>query len=109
MNPKKPQQVFAMNRRRALAAPAAALLAGVLGPTLLAACGGGGGSDDASAGASGAQSFMSGPITGLGSIIVGGVRFDDSSTRIENEDDDDSRSRDRSELLGVKVVKQRRS
>ena len=104
MNPKNPQHVFALSRRRALAAPAAALLAGVLGPTLLAACGGGGGSDAPTGGTTGAQSFMSGPITGLGSIIVGGVRFDDNSARVESEDDDDSRSRNRSELqLGMMV------
>jgi Domain of unknown function (DUF5666) len=104
MSPKTPQ-TFQMSRRRALAVPGAALLAGVLGPALLAACGGGGGGDDApTGGATGAQSFMSGPISGLGSIIVGGVRFDDSSARVESEDDDDSRSRNRSELqLGMMV------
>ena len=72
---------FVLSRRRALAAPAAAVLAGVLGPTLLAACGGGG--DDAAASSSG---YTSGPITGLGSIIVGGVRFEDSNARVEDED-----------------------
>jgi hypothetical protein len=103
MSPKTPQ-TFQMSRRRALAVPGAALLAGVLGPALLAACGGGGGDGAPTGGATGAQSFMSGPISGLGSIIVGGVRFDDSSARVESEDDDDSRSRDRSELqLGMMV------
>ena len=104
MSSKNPQPSSALSRRRALAAPAAALLAGVLGPTLLAACGGGGGDGGAPSGGASAQSFMSGPITGLGSIIVGGVRFDDSSARVEDEDDDDSRSRDRGELqLGMMV------
>jgi hypothetical protein len=105
MNPKTPQTIQ-MSRRRALAVPGAALLAGVLGPTLLAACGGGGGGDDSGTptGGGGAQSFVAGPISGLGSIIVGGVRFDDDSARVESEDDDDSRSRNRSELqLGMMV------
>ncbi len=92
---------FVLNRRRALAAPAAALMAGVLGPALLSACGGGG-ADDAAAGGGTAQSYTSGPIGGLGSIIVGGVRFDDNSARIE--DDDDDSPRDRSVLkLGMVV------
>ena len=96
------RDVLLLSRRRALAAPAAALMAGVLGPALLSACGGGGGGDDAGAGGGSAQSYTSGPISGLGSIIVGGVRFDDSSARVE--DDDDGSSRDRSVLkLGVVV------
>jgi hypothetical protein len=89
-----------LNRRRALAVPGAALLAAVVGPSLLAACGGGGGSDDGAAAAS-ASGFTSGPITGLGSIIVGGVRFEDNSARVE---DDDGNSRSRGELrLGMVV------
>ncbi len=85
------RQAFALSRRRALAVPAAALMAGVLGPALLSACGGGGG-DDAAAGST-AQSYTSGPISGLGSIIVGGVRFEDNSARVEDDDDGSSRSR----------------
>ena len=103
MNPKTPAQAFTLSRRRALAMPAAALMAGVLGPALLAACGGGGDAGTPVGSATGAQSFMSGPITGLGSIIVGGVRFDDNSAQVENEDDD-SGSHSRSELqLGMMV------
>jgi len=46
-------------------------------------------------------SFMSGPITGLGSIIVGGVRFDDSGAHVEDED---GVGHDRGELkLGMMV------
>ncbi|MDP1691391.1 MAG: DUF5666 domain-containing protein [Burkholderiaceae bacterium] len=63
----------------------AALLAGASMAALLVACGGGG---DAPAGP--AQSFASGPISGLGSIIVNGVRFDDSAARVENDEDDSS-------------------
>jgi hypothetical protein len=98
MDSNKTRQPLRLSRRRALAAPAAAMLAGVLGPTLLAACGGGGGDD---AGATGASGYTSGPITGLGSIIVGGVRFEDNGARVE---DDDGTSRNRSELrLGMVV------
>lgn len=57
----------------------AAVLAGAALTTFLVACGGGG---DTPA----AQSLTTGPISGLGSIIVNGVRFDDSSARIESED-----------------------
>ena len=83
-----------LQRRHAIAA----LLASAAGPMLLAACGGGG---SASAGGGVAQGFMAGPITGLGSIIVGGVRFDDDSARVE---DDDGAGHDRRELqLGMMV------
>jgi hypothetical protein len=100
MTTNNPREVFVLSRRRALAAPAAALMAGLLGPALLSACGGGGG-DDAAAGGSDAQSYTSGPISGLGSIIVGGVRFEDNSARVE---DDDGNSRSRSLLqLGMVV------
>lgn len=56
-----------------------------LGATsLLAACGGGGdGADEVTAGAG---SFTSGPIAGFGSVIVGGVRFDDTLALIVDED-----------------------
>ncbi|MCW5632345.1 MAG: hypothetical protein KIT17_03335 [Rubrivivax sp.] len=52
---------------------------------LLAACGGGG-SDSADDGAAAATSFTSGPISGFGSVIVGGVRFDDTLALIVDED-----------------------
>jgi hypothetical protein len=79
--------------------PAAALMSGALGPTLLAACGGGGSND---AGSATASALTVGPIGGLGSIIVGGVRFDDSAARVE--DDDDGISHSRGELrLGMMV------
>ena len=60
----------------------------VLGSALLmAGCGGGGGTTTA-AGATGgvAGSSASGAITGFGSIIVGGVRFDDSAASIQDDD-----------------------
>jgi Domain of unknown function (DUF5666) len=58
----------------------------------LTACGGGGGGGG-SAGGSSATSFTSGSITGFGSVIINGIRFDDSSSSI-SDDDDSSRSRD---------------
>jgi hypothetical protein len=82
MSPSFPRPL-SMSRRRALGTPLLALLAGTLGPTLISACGGGG--DDAG-GSAGARSFTSGPISGLGSIIVGGVRFEDNSARVEDDD-----------------------
>lgn len=53
---------------------------------LLAACGGGG-SDSGSSSADTATAYAAGPITGFGSVIVNGVRFDDSSARISDDDD----------------------
>lgn len=61
---------------------------------LVAACGGGG--SDATAtnasasstdGASTTAAWATGPITGLGSIIVNGVRYEDSVARVERDDD----------------------
>ena len=71
----------------------------LLGSALaLAGCGGGGG-DLAVVGSGGTGSFSVGPITGLGSIIVNGVRFEDSGAAVR---DDDGVSRNRSELkLGM--------
>jgi len=64
--------------------PAAALL--LAGTALLAACGGGGGSGDSSPGES-ATAFVEGPISGFGSIIVNGVRYDDSVAAVLDDDD----------------------
>lgn len=59
---------------------------------MLVSCGGG-------VGEGGTGSFSLGPIAGFGSVIVNGVRFDDGSARIE---DDDGASIDRSVLrLGM--------
>ena len=52
---------------------------------LITACGGGG-SGSGSPGAVTASAFTAGPVRGFGSIIVNGVRFDDSGAEIENED-----------------------
>jgi hypothetical protein len=71
------------------------LLAASSAALLIAACGGGGGGGDSAAAppppAVGAAptSLTVGPITGFGSVIVNGVRFDDSGAQIEFEDNDD--------------------
>jgi hypothetical protein len=63
-------------------------LASALGATaLLAACGGGGDSATAVAAASSdaPASYALGEITGFGSVIVGGVRYDDSTCPVSDE------------------------
>lgn len=49
---------------------------------LVAACGGGGGSGSTM------SSFTAGPITGFGSIIVNGVRFDVSNAKVADDDEE---------------------
>jgi Domain of unknown function (DUF5666) len=64
---------------------------------LLAACGGG--VETGGTGATGA--FVEGPVTGFGSVIVAGIRFDDSTADVLDADD---RPFDRSNLrLGMVV------
>lgn len=82
------------------------LMLTVLGSALaLAGCGGGGGggSTPASGGPiAGSGSSTTGAITGFGSIIVGGVRYDDSAASIS---DDDGASRSSGDLkLGMVVL-----
>lgn len=90
-----------MPRRQALLS-LGALAAATATPVLLTACGGGGDAGTPTGGTAGPLAFLSGPIGGLGSIIVGGVRIDDSSARVE--DDEDGSSHSRSELrLGMMV------
>lgn len=63
-----------------LARPVRAMLvAAVTFASAIAGCGGG-------VGVGGTGSFASGPITGFGSVIVNGIRFDDTGARIEAED-----------------------
>ena len=52
---------------------------------LVTGCGGGGSSVSGSV-APGTGSFAAGPITGFGSVIVNGVRFDDSNARVSDDD-----------------------
>ena len=77
-----------LNRRDAL------LLTVLASAVSLAGCGGGGaGSGGAVAGVSsgGTGSFSTGSISGFGSIIVGGIRFDDSKASSIVDIDDDNR------------------
>lgn len=69
---------------------------------LLVACGGGGdATPPAGATPAAASTYSQGAISGFGSVIVGGVRFDDSAATF---DDDEGNSRSRSELkLGMMV------
>ena len=61
------------------------LLAMLGAAAALAGCGGGG-DDTAGVGLGGTGAFSVGPITGIGSIIVNGIRYDDSSASIDNDD-----------------------
>lgn len=85
--------------------PVASLLAAGLVTTLVA-CGGGGGGSSAGVGTGGTGSFAVGTISGFGSIIVNGVRYDDSSASVLDDDDSSSSS---SELSIGQVVEIRGS
>lgn len=71
--------------------------------SLLAGCGGGGdsGSSPSATGSAAPRSFAAGTIQGFGSVIVNGVRFDDSKAKVS---DDDGQAADASALrLGMRV------
>ena len=55
---------------------------------VVSACGGGGSTGSVATGAptATASSFAAGPITGFGSVIVNGVRFDDSQATVTDDD-----------------------
>lgn len=76
---------------------ASALLAGV---TLVSACGGGG-TVVGGVGTGGTGAFSSGAIRGLGSIVVNGVRYDNSAATVT--DDNGNSSNSSSLKLGVVV------
>ena len=88
-----------LNRRDAL------LLTVLASAVSLAGCGGGASSGGAVAGVSsgGTGSFSTGPISGFGSIIVGGVRFDDSKASSIVDIDDDNRDLRNQLKLGMVV------
>ena len=65
--------------------PAQGLLSLIFAALAMTACGGGGSGGSADTTAT-ATSFASGPITGFGSVIVNGVRFDDSNASISDDD-----------------------
>ncbi len=118
--PRRPQ-AFVPTRPGALARRAALLTLGAA--MLLAGCGGGGdGGSDTAAAASGtgggtgtgsggattasaptATAYATGTVTGLGSIIVNGVRYDDSSARVLGDDDTELRDDRRRVKLGMHV------
>ena len=78
------------SRTRSLCASILALV------VALAACGGG-----VETGGTGAGAYVQGPISGFGSVIVAGVRFDDAAAQI---DDPDGNVRRREDLrLGMQV------
>lgn len=95
----------AQNTTRAWWSPLVGLLATGLVASLVA-CGGGGGSSSAGVGTGGTGSFAVGSISGLGSIIVNGVRYDDSSASVV---DDDGASSSASSLSIGQVVEVRGS
>ena len=64
-----------------------ALSAASLGAAaLLGTCGGGGG--DLPPATATAVTYSQGVISGFGSVIIGGVRFDDTTAKVEDEDED---------------------
>lgn len=90
---------FVLSRRAWLAR--AGLVVAAPGLSVLSACGGGSGDSGGSGSTLSATSYASGAITGFGSIIVNGVRYDDSAARVQ---DDQGRALGASALqLGVVV------
>ncbi len=91
-----------------------ALLASLVTALTITACGGGGGASDSAAQpgtgtpvatAAADDALSNGSITGFGSVIVNGIRFDDSSARVSDDDDDDNPGRGKDDLkLGMVVT-----
>ncbi|MCB1887467.1 MAG: hypothetical protein KDH20_07660 [Rhodocyclaceae bacterium] len=75
--------------RHSFGIPRGIAVAGCTATLILAACGGGGGggSDSSAGGGSTATAADTtvGPITGFGSIIVNGVRFEDNAARVNDD------------------------
>lgn len=66
--------------------PRGLAVAGLAASLILTACGGGGG-ESGSVGANAAGATSVGSISGFGSVIVNGVRFDDSAARVTDDSD----------------------
>ncbi|PKO44389.1 MAG: hypothetical protein CVU30_04950 [Betaproteobacteria bacterium HGW-Betaproteobacteria-3] len=65
------------------------VLSAVLAAGIVIACGGGGGGSGATAG----SALSAGPITGFGSVIVNGVRFNDDNASVTDDDGADLRGK----------------
>ncbi len=65
------------------------VLSAVLAAGIVIACGGGGGGSGATAG----SALSAGPITGFGSVIVNGVRFNDDTASVTDDDGVDMRNK----------------
>jgi hypothetical protein len=75
------------------------LFGSLLAGLVLAACGGGGSGTDSAT--EQAASYTAGTVSGFGSVIVNGVRFDDSAATVE--DDEGARGSSSSLKLGMQV------
>jgi len=81
--------------------PAWAALSAALAAAVLVACGGGGNDSTPGTTVTPTSVYAAGPITGFGSVIINGVRFDDSAATIS---DDDGRTLAESEVhLGMQA------
>lgn len=69
----------------------------------LASCGGGSSTQAGGVGSGGTGSYTNGPISGLGSIIVNGVRYDVSGSNVQIVDDKDAAQSETALLLGMLV------
>jgi hypothetical protein len=67
--------------------PVHGLLKLLCATVILAGCGGGGSGGSSATSPDAQSAYAAGPITGFGSVIVRGVRFDDSAARVSDDDD----------------------
>lgn len=90
--------------RRARSLGLGGTMAALLSAVLVAACGGGGGGTTDTAGTTEtAAAYTVGAVRGFGSVIVNGVRFDDSGVHPEDEDADDRGGGGKAIRLGTMV------
>lgn len=76
------------------------VLLGSVAVGALVACGGGG---VGSTGTGAAGTYSSGTVSGFGSVIVNGVRYDTSSVQVVDDDEDSTSSSDSALALGMEV------
>lgn len=77
------------------------LLGSVAVGALVVACGGGVGSTGTGATSNG--TYSNGTVSGFGSVIVNGVRYDTSSVQVVDDDEDSTSSSDSALALGMEV------